>query len=415
MTLEIKNIGRFHESQKIDINGITILAGENGTGKSTIGKALYCVYNSLYEYRQNIERERKNSIVRMLRHFSNKDFSPNSTYYRNRINKIFERYQYDYSNTGLVEDLVNSIKEEGYVPDDIKERIEKVMSTPEDDIIDAMINRRINAEFDMQVGHVNYTEENSSITVTVKGETIQIDIDSEGRAHATKKIELLKDLVYLDDPNILSQYERPFLVSSYSHSDDVLRKITRRKESTLSVVDDVIVEEKLKSVYSKLDSVCGADIKENDEEEGELLYYEKSLKRGINISNISTGVKSFLILKRLLYKGYLEENGMVVLDEPEVHLHPEWMMVYGEVVVLLHKILGINFVISTHSSEFISYIELFSKKHEIHLDSCKYYILERDNKDESTSIIKDCTSNVDEIYERLTRSFIYASKELDSI
>ena len=44
MILKLRNIGRFHKETSIDINGITVLVGTNGTGKSTIGKTLYCVF-----------------------------------------------------------------------------------------------------------------------------------------------------------------------------------------------------------------------------------------------------------------------------------------------------------------------------------------------------------------------------------
>ena len=42
MKLEIKNIGRV-ENADIEIQGITVVAGENGTGKSTISKSLFAI------------------------------------------------------------------------------------------------------------------------------------------------------------------------------------------------------------------------------------------------------------------------------------------------------------------------------------------------------------------------------------
>ncbi len=45
MRLTIKNIGKIDEAD-IELNGITVIAGENNTGKSTVGKTLFCVINS---------------------------------------------------------------------------------------------------------------------------------------------------------------------------------------------------------------------------------------------------------------------------------------------------------------------------------------------------------------------------------
>jgi len=46
MTLELKNIGMIKEAS-VKIDGLTVIAGENDTGKSTLSKALYLIINYL--------------------------------------------------------------------------------------------------------------------------------------------------------------------------------------------------------------------------------------------------------------------------------------------------------------------------------------------------------------------------------
>lgn len=41
MKICLKNIGKIKEAD-IELDGITIIAGDNNTGKSTIGKSVYC-------------------------------------------------------------------------------------------------------------------------------------------------------------------------------------------------------------------------------------------------------------------------------------------------------------------------------------------------------------------------------------
>ena len=53
MILSLKNIGKV-ESAKVELNGITVIAGENDTGKSTIGKALYSIFNGFYKIESSI-------------------------------------------------------------------------------------------------------------------------------------------------------------------------------------------------------------------------------------------------------------------------------------------------------------------------------------------------------------------------
>ena len=47
MQLQFKNIGKISEAS-IEVNGITVIAGENNTGKSTVGKVLFCIFNTFY-------------------------------------------------------------------------------------------------------------------------------------------------------------------------------------------------------------------------------------------------------------------------------------------------------------------------------------------------------------------------------
>lgn len=63
MILSIKNIGKI-ESARIQIEGITIIAGENNTGKSTVGKALFAVFNGFYNIQDQILSERIESVDR---------------------------------------------------------------------------------------------------------------------------------------------------------------------------------------------------------------------------------------------------------------------------------------------------------------------------------------------------------------
>ena len=61
MKLHLENIGLIQDAT-IEMQGITVIAGENGTGKSTVGKALYSIFNSFYELQEQIRKERFQSI-----------------------------------------------------------------------------------------------------------------------------------------------------------------------------------------------------------------------------------------------------------------------------------------------------------------------------------------------------------------
>ena len=56
MKLNIKNFAKIKEAD-IVIDGITVIAGENNTGKSTIGKILFSLFNSLSDIDEKIFNE----------------------------------------------------------------------------------------------------------------------------------------------------------------------------------------------------------------------------------------------------------------------------------------------------------------------------------------------------------------------
>lgn len=68
MKLKLKNIGKI-ENADIELQGITVIAGENNTGKSTIGKMLFCIFDSFYKIQEQVFLERQDSILRRMNTF----------------------------------------------------------------------------------------------------------------------------------------------------------------------------------------------------------------------------------------------------------------------------------------------------------------------------------------------------------
>ena len=108
-------------------------------------------------------------------------------------------------------------------------------------------------------------------------------------------------------------------------------------------------------------------------------------------------MKSFVILRRLLETGKMEENGILILDEPEIHLHPEWQLKFAECIVLIQKEFGINILLNTHSPYFLNAVEVYSEKYGIE-KKCEYYLT--DESDEGL-IVKKVTGHTEEIYAKL--------------
>ena len=162
----------------------------------------------------------------------------------------------------------------------------------------------------------------------------------------------------------------------------------------------IVADTKLKKILTKINSVCDFDMKKADDALADSFVFLEGTHQ-LSAENISTGLKTFIILKRLLYTGYLEENGLLILDEPEVHLHPQWQILFAEIIVLLQKEFGMHILLTTHSPYFLRAIEVYSAKYHI-ADKCKYYLADIKNGD---AFFEDVTTQTNKIYKKLVLPF----------
>ena len=68
MRLIIENIGNVRQAE-IEIKGITVIAGQNGTGKSTISRSLFSIFSANYDVFNKISKDRINSINDILSNY----------------------------------------------------------------------------------------------------------------------------------------------------------------------------------------------------------------------------------------------------------------------------------------------------------------------------------------------------------
>ena len=71
--------------------------------------------------------------------------------------------------------------------------------------------------------------------------------------------------------------------------------------------------------------------------------------------------------------GSLKQGGVFILDEPEIHLHPEWQKTLAEIIVLIQIEFNIHILINSYSPYFIKAIDVYSKKYKIR-ETCKFYL-----------------------------------------
>lgn len=118
----------------------------------------------------------------------------------------------------------------------------------------------------------------------------------------------------------------------------------------------------------------------------------------IDIKNTSEGLKTFAIIKALLLSGEISENGLLILDEPEIHLHPEWQLLFAEAIILIQKAFNLHILLSTHSPYFLRAIQVYAKKHEVD-ERCNYYLSE---SSADGNLVTNVSDNIELIYKQLS-------------
>lgn len=420
MRLELKNIGKLSHAD-IELQGITVIAGENNSGKSTVGKVLYSMFNSFYNFEQEIQNTRIGLVSQELSIMLRENYSARYDFDFRRISRELSSYKNTPMDRKFLKNLLeNNCNNIGIGSFDFKTEEKsteisenvltlaidiwnKYMSIDDEKIYTSIFNKRIREEFDSQINNIYSTEEKGVISLKIKEEKVEMHIEKNIVSEISKTLSLDTEILYIDDPFVLDNvylytFNRlPFRVSS-SHKRHLLRKLLDDRKTTEveEAFNEIIINDRINKILNKINEVCGGSLRYTSKG---FLYKVSALEQPINIINISTGLKTFIIIKELLLKGSLKENGTIILDEPEIHLHPEWQLLFAEIIVLLHKEFGMHILINTHSPYFLEAIEVYANKHGVDRN-CKYYLAENEG---NVSEIFDVTDQLERIYDKLAR------------
>lgn len=427
MRIQLENIGKIHQAQ-IDLNGITAIAGENNTGKSTVGKALFCIFNSFYHLNQKIRLARRELIAKAVYDSFNKfnsdtGYSIYSTNVADAILQNKNQYLIEGQEPALTNLLRHNLHDSWTVTranapvitlelvQNMSGRIKQVLDIPEEQTFIRVLENTLKQEFSSKVMNFHHSHDIGKIALQIKNKTLQMYIKNNKITQAKNLLELQTQAIYLDDPFVLDELDlksQGLFGEQMQYSDSVthrghlknLLKAETASQNVETAMKQIVADTKLKKILTKINSVCDFDMKKADDALADSFVFLEGTHQ-LSAENISTGLKTFIILKRLLYTGYLEENGLLILDEPEVHLHPQWQILFAEIIVLLQKEFGMHILLTTHSPYFLRAIEVYSAKYQI-ADKCKYYLADIKNGD---AFFEDVTTQTNKIYKKLVLPF----------
>lgn len=407
MKLHITNIGKIKEAD-IVINGITVIGGANNTGKSTISKALYAIFNSFVDLESRIATERKESIRKNLSYLyrsldlntkvSLKEFDLDDL-----TKEIYNSYQINKTDyDAFVAKLTKNI--DATVLNTYRNQLKRIFNVTDDDYARKMVQEFFADEFKQQINNT-LEKETGKIVLTIKNAEAKVFFTDNHVVKIEKPFSIFSEAIYLDDPFIVDKppintrvlFSQLASVNNYYAHKDRLSYLLYSKYSTNNLIDELVIGERLADIMQKISSACDGKI--YFEKTDELLFKQNRQDVSFNIANLSTGLKTFAIIQMLLFSGVIQDGGVLLLDEPEIHLHPEWQLIFAELIVMLQKEFNLHILINTHSPYFLNAIEVYSEKYQID-DKCEYYLSFNQNNE---SFVKCVTGNVEEIYSKLAR------------
>lgn len=416
MRLNIKNFSKIKEAS-ILVDGITVIAGENNTGKSTVGKILFSLFNSVADIEKNVEQQRRTEIRERCRMvLGNYDVLREdlrirrSRFYLETANEIiFQIFKLQEKQNHIFPEQVYTILENVLEPLYEKDRefeyrellqnllknIVNILNISGEVISLELLTRYFDRIFSGQMNSLLDQSSDAFLDLMIKDKHITLLFQNHICSDYQSSILLLNKAVYIDNPfviDVLNHYSDLNPIDSYLK--DLLQR-QRGENDGYGVIESVIVKEKLKEIYQTLQKVVEGKIvvKKGDE-----FYLEKEgFYQPVSFSNLSAGLKSFVILKMLLEKGLLLEKDVLILDEPEIHLHPQWQIVYAELIVLLQKYFDLSIVVTTHSPYFLDALNLFSVKYGID-EKVNYYL---SSMDQGHVKMEYVTDRIDSVYERM--------------
>lgn len=386
-SLQIKNVKSFREEERISFNDdFNILIGPNGGGKSNLLDTTTIVLNQFFL--QSALTQTTNNGLRLRKQ------TP-----FNNVDQLLEKYIGEEGESKIIIELQIS-------PEDIQ-NIESLIEHKEE-------LREALSPFSQLNGIQNRLNfiDTWSLDEISEAQSVKYEIRNNSSPNPNQQpnkmfLEYLQHLdtfiILADDIDEIDLQPSYFYFSPYRggveenkevtlHSDNYYQLLHNYLGSTsreqTSAIELAIF--KLAEMRRKYEHQQGANNRFFEEKEVEMInqYFEK-LGYEWNLECVNPNENRYeMFLKRegkefrmdQLSSGETEilnfllgilstdiRNGLIVIDEPELHLHPRWQTVLLELFSDLEELTGNQFIFTTHSPGFIT-DETISKVKRVHKD-----------------------------------------------
>ena len=426
MKISVSNIGLINRAD-IELDGITVIGGYNCSGKSTILKVIYSLLYSNSDIKKKIEEEKEKSFIKSVRNsdviladlyddlsdikklwcqvkyiFEKGQSLTYEQLYKVIEQKISEEKEKDFNIFDFYEldefdDTSNTLKRQVKL---LYEKIEKILKINDSEYVRFIFSRNFQNIFK---GNINSfgCKKNGNIKIEFDTNETFAEFKDNKMISCKSYPNFVNSIWYIDTchfTDIINDKKVSLLL--YSELRKALYKEVGIDVSFETFSD---IEENTDAFANILKEILHGELI-TGESGSSLLYKDEKTNTSFDVKNVASGMKNMLVIQKLLQNGSLNRNSILLIDEPESNLHPEWQVKFAEIVVLLNKELNIKIVINSHSPYFMRAVEVSLANYSLK-DKGRFYVMNEDSNGYFST--EDVTNNTDKIYEMLYKPLDY--------
>ncbi len=385
MNIKLKNVG-IVEYSDIDIDTITVIAGTNESGKSTICKSIYSIGEGVKKTQRykNIELAGKIGyiLLQLIEDIKDKDDN-----FRYKLDELLQDFKYYNNNFNLKTSLSNLEETLSNINDtDISSKIKKwsyyfdslnsLITNYKDGDVNKYYLSSIRTSVKRNlVGDI--TAQNKDTIVSFKYEdklSVKIKYTNRELNNSEIKAKSVKDINYIlvDGPYTLDYVQDQFenhkyanLMPMFKYSDNLMYCLLNKNKNNTDVN---------KELLKCFDFIEGSIVVSKNPRS---FKYKKTIaekERLIDMNNVSNGVKSLAIIKTLACNGWITKDTVLLLDELDTHLHIERKVEFASLLFCIQKHTNCKILATTLCADFINILQMVSVSTNV--DTVKYYYVD---------------------------------------
>lgn len=403
------------KSAEITVDGITVLAGENGSGKSTLSRFLYIIVKVLSEYETLIDNNARQELLLILGRMERANLI-----LRNVASSISFAELQDCLQTWQLNDFIEKllevidkfgvkINEELIASDDpeyLKARLITLFVLEKDTSLESVVGAIVQRLKDSvtQIKEEAEQKKTQRSSDTFEELISQISDNQDVGQVALGLQEDCVELLELGHFNPLLNLRRVIYYKTYELMDYLDKRSEFHNYLVTPAMGKLSDEEKL--VAKVLRDTLGGEVvlTEDDIMPIKQLHFKRKDGLDISLKQAATGLVSFSFLQRLLENGYFKEGTLLIIDEPEAHLHPKWIVEYARILVMIQKYLKVKIVLSTHNPDMLAAIDSIARREDVS-DVTNFYFAKPDESNTFKYNYKKLDS-IEEIFDSFNTALI---------